>query len=365
MADFLFEELKEFDKKIKESKMPLDLKDRVQKMLDRLNRMAKLGGYSSEFETTSRYINVVTSIPWGQTTIDNLDLKNAKEVLDSNHYGLEEVKSRVLEFLAVKTLRNKTNAKIQSDSKKALLSEEYNDPILCLVGLQGIGKTTMAASIAKALGREFIRISLGAAGSILELRGQSKASPDAEPGQIIKALIRTKTANPLILLDEIDKASGEKGLRADIMAALLEILDPEQNNTFRDHYIDFPVDLSKVLFVCSANNTGTLSTALMDRLEVIRMPAYTDEQKKIIAKDYLFEKVVANTGLNIDQIEIEENVWDALIRPLGFDTGIRSLRRNIETIARKVAKDVVEGNNQKAVISVDNLQKYLPDFVNR
>ena len=365
MADYLFDELKDFEKRVTESKMPQDLKERVEKMLDRLNRMAKLGGYSSEFETTSRYVDVVTSIPWGKTTKDNLDLVNAKKTLDNHHYGLEDVKGRVIEYLAVKTLRNKNTQSIDNIKNKALLSEEYHSPILCLVGLQGIGKTTMAASIAKTLNREFIRISLGAASSILELRGQSKALPDAEPGQIIKALIRTKTMNPLILLDEIDKASGEKGLRLDIMAALLEILDPEQNTTFRDHYLDFPINLSNVIFVCSANNTGTLSSALMDRLEVIRMPAYTDEQKKVIAKDYLFDKVVTSVGLTPDQIEIKEDVWDALIRPLGFDTGIRSLRRNIEMIARRVAREVVEGKEGIITIEITDLQKYIPDFVNR
>jgi len=360
MSDFLFEELKDLEKKLEQEKIPVDLKIRAEKMLDRLNRMAKLGGYSSEFETISRYVETITSIPWGKETEDNLDLKHAKETLDKNHYGLEDVKERILEYLSVIKLRKNTT---QEKPEDVLLSEEYHAPILCLVGLQGIGKTTMAASIAASLGREFIRISLGATGSILEIRGQSKALPDAEPGQIIKSLIRTNVMNPLILLDEVDKASGERGLRSDIMAALLEILDPEQNTTFRDHYIDFPINLSKVLFVCSANNTGTFSTALTDRLEIIRMPAYTDEQKEIIAKNYLFNRVVSSSGLTTKDISIEEEVWPLLIRPLGFDTGIRSLRRNIETMVRKVAKEKVEGKKDTTIISAENIKKYLPDYI--
>lgn len=360
MSDFLFKELEDLAKKISDENIPTDLRERAKKMLDRLNRMAKLGGYSSEFETISRYVETITSIPWGKETEDNLDLKHTKETLDKNHYGLEDVKERILEYLSIITLRKGNPI---TKSERVLLSEEYHAPILCLVGLQGIGKTTMAASIAKSLGREFIRISLGATGSILEIRGQSKALSDAEPGQIIKSLIRTKVMNPLILLDEIDKASGEKGLRSDIMAALLEILDPEQNTTFRDHYIDFPINLSKVLFVCSANNTGTFSTALSDRLEIIRMPAYTDEQKEVIAKNYLFDKVVSSSGLTNKDITIEDDLWPLLIRPLGFDTGIRSLRRNIETMVRKVAKEKVEGKKEQTIISIENVKKYLPDFI--
>jgi len=360
MSNYLFEELKDLEKKLENKAIPEGLKDRAKKMLDRLNRMAKLGGYSSEFETISRYVETITSIPWGKKTKDNLDLEHAKNTLNKNHYGLEDVKERILEYLAVMTLRQEME---KNNPNKINILNKYHAPILCLVGLQGIGKTTMAASIAESIGREFIRISLGATGSILEIRGQSKAFPDAEPGQIIKSLIRTNVMNPLILLDELDKASGEKGLRSDIMAALLEILDPEQNTTFRDHYIDFPIDLSNILFVCSANNTGTFSTALLDRLEIIKMPAYTDEQKEIIAKKYLFKKVVLSSGLTEKDVSIDDEVWPLLIRPLGFDTGIRSLRRNIETMIRKVAKEKVNGNNNKVVISVSNLKKYLPDFI--
>jgi ATP-dependent Lon protease len=228
------------------------------------------------------------------------------------------------------------------------------------VGLQGVGKTTLAMSIADALGRKFVRIALGGIGSTLELRGKSKAFPEAEPGQIIKAMLKTGVKNPVILLDEIEKASGEKGLRLDIMAVLLEILDPSQNVEFRDHYIDYPVNLSDVLFICSANNTGTISTALMDRMELIKMPSYTDQEKLVISRDYLLPKAMERTGLEKDELEIDPNLWPGIVRPFGYDSGIRSLGRTLDSICRKVAKEIVEGKTTKVVLNAQNLKYYLP-----
>ena len=233
-------------------------------------------------------------------------------------------------------------------------------PILLLVGLQGVGKTTLAMSIARALGRKFVRIAMGGIGSTLELRGRSKSYPEAEPGQIVKSLLKTQVINPVILLDEIDKASGEKGLLSDIMAILLEILDPNQNNEFRDHYIDFPINLSEVLFICSANNTGTISTALMDRMEVIKMPAYTDNEKLVIARDYLLPQIFESSGLKAGELIIDDSLWPAIVRPFGYDTGIRSLSRTLEAICRKVAKQIVEGSAQQVHLTTDNLKYYLP-----
>ena len=201
---------------------------------------------------------------------------------------------------------------------------------------------------------------MGGIGSPLELRGKSKAFPEAEPGQIIKALIKTGTRNPVILLDEIEKASGEAGLRNDIMAILLEILDPAQNVEFRDHYIDYPVNLSDVLFICSANNTGTITTALMDRMEVIKMPSYTDMEKQVIAKEYLMPKVMERSGLNPGELEIDPNLWPGIVRPFGYDSGIRSLGRTLESICRKVAKEIVEGKSKKVYLTAENLKHYLP-----
>lgn len=352
-TDFLFKELEVLNAKVQQSQCPQDLKDRLDQMVHRLNRMAKLGGYSSEYETVSRYVAVATSIPWGNYTKDNLSLEQAKKVLDTHHYGLDYVKERVLEYLASRKLLIE---------RAQDMSEAARAPILCFVGLQGIGKTTIARSIAEALGRDFIRVSLGAVGSVLELRGQTKALPDAEPGQIIKSLIRTKVMNPLILLDEMDKVSGESGLRADVMAALLEILDPEQNPDFRDHYLDFPVDLSKVMFIASANTLGTMSVALLDRLEIIRMPSYTDKEKEIIAKDYLLPKVMQRVGLKQSELTFTDSLWPKFIRPLGYDSGIRSLERYLESIALKTAKMVVEGKVGKVVVDENNFKDFLPKW---
>lgn len=347
---YIFEELATLSKHVDETEgLPEELAKRLHQMLQRLERMARLGHYATEFDTLSRYISVVTSVPWKATTQDNLDLKHVREVLDTHHYGIDYVKDRVLEYLS--TLILLTNRGQDAIAKS---------PILLLIGLQGVGKTTLAMSIAEALGREFVRIALGGLGSTLELRGKSKAFPDAEPGQIVKALIKTKVRNPLILLDEIEKASGEKGLRTDIMAVLLEILDPNQNPDFRDHYIDYPIDLSDVLFICSGNNTGTITTALMDRMELIKMPAYTDEEKVVIAREYLLPKIIEMAGLTEDELVIDPNLWPGIVRPFGFDTGVRSLGRTLEAISRKAAKEIVEGKTKSVSINADNLKHYLP-----
>lgn len=347
---FLFEELDALSKKAKGTKgLPEELSDRIGKMLLRLNRMAEIGGYAAEFDTLSRYIEVVTSIPWDKKTEDKLDLERTKEFLDKNHYGIEDVKERVLEYMATMIL-------IKRQGESAIAKA----PILLFVGLQGIGKTTLAMSIAEALDRKFVRIALGAIGTVLELRGRSKVFPEAEPGQIVKALVRSGVRNPVILLDEIDKASGEKGLREDVMATLLEVLDPNQNPEFRDHYVDFPYDLSEVLFVCSANTTGTISTALMDRMEVIKMPSYTDAEKVVIGRDYLLPKVLERAGLREGELEIDSNLWPSIVRPFGFDSGIRSLDRTLEAIARKTAKEIVDGKANKVYINAENLKHYLP-----
>lgn len=347
---FLFEELSLLSQKLdKAVSLPDELRSRADYMLKRLNRMAQTGGYASEFDTLSRYIETLIDIPWNVRTEDRLDLDAAKEVLNKNHYGMEDVKQVMLEYLATMILMQKRG---QDSISKA--------PILLLVGLQGVGKTTLAYSIAEALNRKFMRIAMGAIGSVLEIRGKTKAFPEAEPGQIIKALIRSGVTNPVILLDEIDKASGQEGLRSDVMAVLLEILDPKQNIEFRDHYIDYPIDLSQVLFICSANNLGTISAALLDRMEVIKMPAYTDQEKIVIARDYILPKVLERSGLKEGELLIDPNLWPGVVRPFGFDTGIRSLERTLQAVCRKVAKEIVEGKSTTVTITADNLKYYLP-----
>lgn len=347
---FIFEELQALSEKVDKTEgMPEELKVRCFNMLKRLERMAKLGHYATEFDSLSRYIDIVTSIPWAKKTEDRLDLDRTKEMMDKTHHGMEYVKERVLEYLATLILLTKRGKDPESKS-----------PVILFVGLQGVGKTTMAMSMAKALGRKFIRIAMGGIGSTLEIRGISKSLPGAEPGQIVKALIKTGVRNPVVLLDEIEKASGEKGLRSDIMSVLLEILDPNQNFEFRDHYVDYPIDLSDILFVCSANNTGTISTALMDRMEEIKMPSYTDDEKIVIAREYLLPKIIEDSGLEPGELEFDPDIWPGVVRPFGYDSGIRSLGRTLESVARKVAKEIVDGKTKKVYINAENLKNYLP-----
>lgn len=348
--DFLFEELNTLSKKVTETQgLPDELRTRLDQMIDRLDRMVNSGHYASEFDTLSRYIETITSIPWANETKDILDLERAKESLEKNHYGMQYSKDRILEYLATLILLSQRGEGAVSKS-----------PVLLLVGLQGVGKTTLAYSVAETLGRKFERVAMGGIGSTIELRGKSKSFPEAEPGQIIKSLIRTGVKNPLILLDEIDKASGDQGLRTDVMAILLEILDPKQNVAFRDHYVDYPIDLSNVLFICSANTTGTLSAALMDRMEIIKMPSYSDQEKIVIARDYLLPQIIIKSGLKPEELEIDPDLWPGIVRPFGYDSGIRSLGRTLESICRKVAREIVEGKITGVRLTADNLKYYLP-----
>lgn len=362
------EEIKVLEEQLEGTKMPQELKDRTETLIHRLERVAKYGYFSREYEPIAKYVSWITQLPWEQYTDDNLDLANAKLQLDSTHFGLDGVKERILEYIAMLQLQQgmykqpvQDNSADQSQKMSKLEGSSAHAPIICLVGVQGIGKTSIAKSISSAMGRKFMRISLGGIAHVSELRGTAKSEVDSEPGQVIKALIRTEVMNPLILMDEIDKVSDYQGVRADVMASLLEILDPEQNATFRDYYIDYPIDLSKVMFVCTANNLGGISAALLDRLEIVRMSSYTDEEKEHIARDYLLPKVMKATGVDPNAIVFDPNVWALMIRPLGFDAGIRQLERNITTLVRKVAKQIVEGKGTQFRISADNFRQYLPD----
>lgn len=347
------DQLRKLGELVEKASIPDDLR---QNLIERVQRLALIrassgfmsSNYILEYEMTFSYINWATSLPWQARSQDQLDLVMAKTILDKNHYGLENTKSRIIEYLATIILNLKTS---QSD-------HVLRAPILCLVGLAGTGKTTLASSMAEALGRKFERIPFGGMGDSRALRGQSRALPDAEPGLVVKKLVHAGTRNCVILLDELDRVSDEA--RADIMGVLVELLDPEQNKAFTDHYIDFPFDLSEVLFVATSNNTTNISTAVLDRLEVIQMPSYTDEEKLVIGKNYLFPKVRFQTGLADAQLSVDETVWPGVIRPLGFDSGIRSLERTIEGVCRKTARAIVEGRTQSVHISADNLKEYLP-----
>ncbi len=366
-------EIAELSERVKNSNIPVDLRSRAEAMIMRLVKMTHQGNYSSEFEPVSEYINWITQIPWEFESEENIDIEKTKEELERYHYGLEPVKTRLLEYLAVlklqKEMQVQTAEKVASASTGSaemsrLQGSSSHAPILCFVGIQGVGKTSMAKSIANALNRKFVRIALGGLSSATELRGIPKGTIGvAEPGQIVKSLIRTKSMNPLILLDEIDKVSSQTGLRADVMAALLEILDPEQNSTFMDKYIDYPIDLSKCMFITTANNLGGISAALLDRLEVIRFGSYTDNDKVMIAKNYLLPKVREATGITKEQLDFEDDVWPLVIRPLGFDAGVRQLERTLTELARKVALQIVRGVLKSVKITKDNFRQYIPEDI--
>ena len=350
-TDLIFDELKIIQEKIDSCQgLPEDLKEKATQMLQRVNRMAKLGSYSTEFEILSKYVDYIVQIPWVAKTEDKLDIEFAKKVLDEHHYGITDVKERIIEYLSTMILVKQRGG------------GEAKSPVILFVGLQGIGKTTISISIAEALQRKFVRIAMGGLGSVTELRGRSRVYPEAEPGQIVKALIKAGVRNPVILLDEIDKTSGAESLRFDFMAVLLEILDPAQNNAFRDQYLDYPLDLSDVMFVCSANYTNTISAALMDRLEVIKMSAYTDQEKIMIAKNYVFPKIIKNIGIKPEELTLDETLWPNVVRPFGFDAGIRTLQRTLEGVARKVARELVEKKNTAVHLTNENIKQYLPKY---
>lgn len=345
-SESLLVEVADLRKRIEVAEIPLELRLQLESSAARLSRMISLGTFSAEYDSLSRYIDWVVSLPWEKRSADNLDLKSGSEILEKNHYGMTKIKDRILEYLAVLNL------------SKGRKSQE--SPVLCFVGLPGIGKTSIAYSIAEALTRKFIRIPFGGIGDVAQLRGLPHYLPASEPGQIIKNLRRGGTKNPVVLLDEVDRTS--EGGRSAIMGVLLELLDPEQNSQFVDYYIDYPFDLSEVLFICTANNTRGISNAILDRLEIIEMPSYTDEEKRIIGRDYLLPKVMERVGLTTDQLRIDEDLWPKVIRPLGFDSGIRSLERTLEGVCRKVARRLVEGEAKSFQLNGENIKEFLPTW---
>lgn len=341
----LIKEVVELEKKINSATLPPELKEKALAMIRRLTRMVRHGQYSAEYEKIAHYIDWITSLPWDKRSEDVLDLKQTKKILDENHYGLSLVKERILEYLAVLKLKKEKSMRA---------------PILCFVGLVGTGKTTIAFSIAEAMGRKFARVPFGGMGDPLDLRGQSRLRPDAEPGLIIKALRRTGTKNPVILLDEIDRVTTEG--RSSLMGVLVELLDPEQNMAFRDHFLDYPFDLSEVLFIATCNNTTTISVAVMDRLEPMQMPSYTDEEKTAIARDYILPRLMEEAGLTKETIKITSEAWPKIVRPLGYDAGVRTLERTINGIVRKVAKKIVEEGKRKFRLTPENIKEFLPTW---
>ncbi|OGG07365.1 hypothetical protein A2872_03525 [Candidatus Gottesmanbacteria bacterium RIFCSPHIGHO2_01_FULL_42_12] len=354
MTTSSFEEISKLEEKLLAAQLPGDLTEKAKAMIVRLDRLAKMGGqYATEFDAAARYIDWVTGLPWNKRSDDVLDLEHAKKILHSNHYGLDSVKDKIIEYLAVLKLKGTTSSELPTADVK------FNRaPILMLVGLVGTGKTTIAYSLAEAMNRKFVRIPFGGIGDALYLRGQSRAYPDAEPGAIIKALRQAGTRNPVILLDEIDRVAEEA--RATIMGVLVELLDPEQNAKYTDHFIDYPFNLSEVLFVATANNTTHISTAVLDRMEPILMPSYTDREKITIGRDFVLPKVLKESGLTSESIKIDPTMWDKIVRPLGFDGGIRTLERTINNMVRKAAVLILSGQTKQVEITDQNIKEFLP-----
>ncbi len=342
-----YDQIRALGEKVEKAPVPDDLRKLLEDRIARLALIRSGAGFMSstyimEYESTQRYINWVTGLPWISKSEDILNLKKAKEVLDRDHFGLEMLKSRMLEYIASIMLNIQNNGP----------DFATQSPVLCFVGLAGTGKTTFAMSIAEALGRQFERIPFGGMADSRVLRGQSRFFPDAEPGQIIKRLVHAQTKNPVLLLDELDRVT--EAARADIMGVLIELLDPGQNNAFSDHYVDYPFNLSNSLFVATANNTTAISTAVIDRLEIIQMPSYNDEEKMHIGRDYVFPKVSKLIGLKPEQLVIDEPVWEIIIRPLGYDPGIRGLERLVNMMCRKAARMIVAGEAKNIKITADN-----------
>lgn len=327
-----------------QSDLPKDVLEKLQEELSRVEAMSKTTQFGVEVDRHLNYIDFVTRLPWHKSCHDILDLKRAIQILDKNHHGLEKIKSRILEYISVLIL----------NSQKGKVAHQ---PILAFVGLVGSGKTSIAYSIAESLGRPIVRIPFGGLGSALQLRGESRLKAEAEPGLILKALKNAQVNNPVILLDELDRVTTEA--RADIMGVLVELLDPTQNKYFLDHFVGLPFDLSQVMFIATANNLGNVSTAVLDRLEIMEMPFYSDEQKITIGRDYLLPTALEGAGLDSKTVIIGQDAWPTIVRPLGFDGGIRSLKRNIDLMVGKIARMVVEGNAGPFNITTENLGQFL------
>lgn len=338
--------LNDLKNKLGKGEIPVELHELISSRIEQLGLLTTSPSFLPEVDRINKYIDWVISLPWNKRTEDILDLERAKQVFESNHYGLSGLKERIMEYMAVMQLNRQKGVEAMARA-----------PIMCFVGLVGTGKTTMAVSIAEAMGRKFARIPFGGMGDPLDLRGQSRMHAEAEPGKVIKALRQAQSKNPVILLDEIDRVTDEG--RASIMGVLVELLDPEQNKAFVDHYLDYPFDLSEAIFIATANNTHGIATAVMDRLEPINMPSYNDQEKIVIAQKYVLPKALREANIPPDAITIDDAVWIKLVRPLGFDAGIRTLQRTLYGLVRKVAKLMVEGKGEKFVINDQNVKEFI------
>ena len=337
------EEIAEFRKRIKDAKMPEKVLKECEKQLKRLEKMHP---DTAESATVRTYLEWMVELPWSKKSKDNLDIKAAAKVLDEDHYDLEKVKERILEYLAVRKLKDKMKG-----------------PILCFVGPPGVGKTSLGKSIARALGREFVRVSLGGVRDEAEIRGHRRTYVGALPGRILQGIKQAGTSNPVFMMDEVDKVGMD--FRGDPSAALLEVLDPEQNHAFSDHYLGVPFDLSEVMFITTANLMDPILPALRDRMEIIEIPGYTEEEKLGIAQRYLIPRQLKEHGITEEHIKITEPALRQMVSQYTREAGVRNLEREVANVMRKVAKKVAEGKARCYLITPANLNKYLgvPKFL--
>lgn len=330
-------EVEEYRRRLAALELPKETADKIAKEIDRLEKMPSM---TAETAVLRNYLDWVLVLPWKEETEDLLDITAAETILNEDHYGLEKVKERILEYLSVRQL-----------------TESMKGPILCLVGPPGVGKTSLARSVARSLGRKFVRISLGGVRDEAEIRGHRRTYVGALPGRIIQGMRTAGSKNPVFLLDEIDKMNAD--FRGDPSSALLEVLDPEQNNTFSDHYVELPFDLSKVLWMVTANVLHSIPRPLLDRMEVIHLAGYTEEEKLEIAKQYLLSKQLKENGLKPSKLNVPEKVLVRLIREYTREAGVRGLERTIATLCRKAARQIVQNRKKSIRVTEKNLETYM------
>jgi ATP-dependent Lon protease len=348
-------EVEEFREKIEESHMPEEAEREARRELDRLS---KLPTAAAEYGVIRTYLDWLTSLPWSQSTEDNLNVNHAREVLDEDHYGLEDIKERILEYLAVRKLRLERSDELGQEEQTDHIRREREGVILCFVGPPGVGKTSLGQSIARALGRKFLRMSLGGVRDEAEIRGHRRTYIGAMPGRIMQALRRAESNNPVFMLDEVDKMGSD--FRGDPSSALLEVLDPEQNREFRDHYLDVPFDLSQVMFITTGNLLDPIPSPLRDRMEILQLSGYTEGEKVNIAQGYLIPRQRRENGLRQDEVAFSDEALRKMVQDYTREAGVRNLERVIGRVCRKVATTIAQdGSNATITIEPDDLNEHL------